>query len=179
MITKLKYINLLFLVLIVIVAAKCDNDTNDLKGVPVTDFYDSCLFEDYSFGQMFTIGDPNDKFMIRLPYDWDIRENYSDTVYGMQTGNFLSIPIEQEKRMSFMLSGYTTELSLEEYYLDEFKSLKKDDRINLEETGKTIINGVNAYWLKFVSNEAVYHLVVYIKHPRLNDIYLLQASSGE
>jgi len=176
MIIKFKYLNLLLLVFIIILAAKCDNNADSVLGIPITDYYDSCYSDEYYMGEMLSISDPNNKFFITLPYDWDLRENYSDTVYGLQCGNFMSIPIEQEKRMFLMLSGYNTELALEEYYLNELKILKKDGRIKLEETGKTMINGVDAYWVRFVSNEAVYHLVVYIKHPNLNDVYLIQAS---
>jgi len=175
--TNSKFINLLLIIVIIFVGAKCDNDTDNVMGVPITDYYDSCMFEDYSFGQMFTIGDPNDKFMITLPYDWDLRENYSDSVYGMQTGNFLSIPVDIKDRMFFMISGYSTELSLEDYYLNELKSFKNESNIELQETGKTLIDGVEAYWLKFSAGEKVFHLVMYVKHPELDDVYLLQASA--
>lgn len=177
MITKSKYVNLIFVIVIIIVGAKCDNDKNTILDIPVTDYYDSCLVDDYSFGQMITIGDPNDKFLITLPYDWDVRENYSDSVYGIQAGNFLSIPIEIKDHMFFMLSGYSTELSLEDYYMNELKSFKKESNINLQETGKTMINEVDSYWIKFSVDEKVFHLVMYIKHPTLDDLYLLQASA--
>lgn len=178
MITKYKYVHFFLLILVVIIAAKCDHDENTILSVPITDYYDSCKCDDdYYFGDMFTIGDPNDKFMVRLPYHWDIRENYSDSVYGMQAGNFLSIPIEVKKRMFFMISGYNTELPLHDYYLNELKALKKEPNAYLKETGKTSINNVESYWVKFSSQDEVFHLVLYIKHPQLSDIYIMQASA--
>lgn len=176
MITKLKYANIIFVIAIIVLAAKCDTDKNTVEGVSITDYYDSCLFDDYYFGEMITMGDPYDKFMVTLPYDWDIRQVYTDSVFGIQAGNFLSIPIEVNKRMFFMVSGYSTEFSLEEYYLNELKTLKKESNVQLLETGFTSINELDSYWLKFSSNEEVFHLVVYIKHPELQDLYLLQAS---
>ncbi len=114
--------------------------------------------------------------MVTLPYDWDIRENYSDSVYGMQAGNFFSIPIDVDKRMFFMVSGYSTEFWLEDYYLNELKTLKKESNIELLETGKTHIDELESYWVKFSVSQKVFHLVMYVKHPQLDDLYLLQAS---
>lgn len=176
MITKLKYANIILVIIVIIIAAKCDSDKNTIEGVPITEYYDSCLFDDYSFGDMSTMGDPYNKFMVSLPYDWDIRQVYTDSVFGIQAGNFLSIPIEVNRRMFFMVSGYSTEFSLEQYYLNELKTLKKESNVQLLETGKTIINELDSYWVKFSSNEEVFHLVVYIKRPELQDLYLLQAS---
>jgi hypothetical protein len=65
---------------------------------------------------------------------------------------------------------------LEKYYLNELKTLKANSKVELFETGKTFINGIESYWVKFSSNEEVFHLVVYIKHPKSEDLYLLQGS---
>jgi hypothetical protein len=116
--------------------------------------------------------------MVSLPYDWDIREHYSDTLYTIVAANFMSIPIPLEERMSFSVSGYVTDKDPGSYYLDEIRQLKRDRTVALEETGSTIIADLLCYWIKFtqkVDDHEAYNLVVYVKKPENKEVYILQS----
>lgn len=171
----LKYMVLLPGILILI-AARCTSSEDKIKGVPVTHTYDSCDIDVY-FGEMITIGDPNERFFITLPYSWDIRRSFNDSVYAIYVANFLSIPIEIKDRLAVMISGYETTLSLEAYFLNELKNLKKDDAVELLETGTIQIDERTGPWLLFrnKSEHQIYHAVVYLKKENSNEIYLLQS----
>jgi hypothetical protein len=177
MATKAITYTLLLSVLILLVAARCSHNSNSIKGVKITTYYDSCETADVYFGDQITIGDPNDRFMISLPYSWDIRETYTDTIYGMFAANFLSIPIAIKERLALMVTGYETEMSGEVYFLNELKTLKKDDAVALMETGMVVINERKCHWIMFqnAGEHKVFHLVVYVKNEKNNDIYILQS----
>ncbi|MCB0807598.1 MAG: hypothetical protein KDC05_17520 [Bacteroidales bacterium] len=156
----------------------CRTDRPLTEGVPVTGYFDSCNIW-FDFGKMITIGDPGNKFMISLPYDWDIREHYTDTLYTIVAANFMSIPIEMNKRMSITATGYSTDEDSEQYYRKELRQLKKDNSIDVEETGTTLIRGIKCFWLRFVQHvgeNKAYNLVVYVKETHSNDIYLIQST---
>ena len=156
----------------------CKTDRSVIEGVPLTGFYDSCA-EYYDFGQMIKMGDPGDRFFISLPYSWDIREHYSDTLYGVFASNFMSIPIDTADRMSIVVSGYLTDEKLWNYYISELKQLKKDKKINVKETGSTEISGNDSFWIKFsqqLADQKVYNLVVYLKKEYSDEIYLIQST---
>ncbi|MCB2219301.1 MAG: hypothetical protein KQI35_02815 [Bacteroidetes bacterium] len=163
--------------LILLIAARCSHNNNSIKGVKITTYYDSCETADVYFGDQITIGDPNDRFMISLPYSWDIRETYTDTVYGMFAANFLSIPVELQERMALMVTGYETEMSGDDYFLNELKTLKKDDAVELMETGMVMIDERNCHWIMFHNSgeHKIFHLVVYVKNEKTNEIYILQS----
>lgn len=174
------YISLIILMTgLALLASKCDSGNRSIKGVPVTDFYDSCQADPYDFGQIITIGDPGDKFMISLPYSWDIRENYSDTAYVMYAANYISIPIPGNERMALIVSGYNSDEDLEDYYLHELKTLRKDASLRLMETGTTDLNDkLQGYWVLFNSSsdkQTIHNLVVYLKNPVQDEIYLIQS----
>jgi len=156
----------------------CVSDKNLIEGIPVTSYYDSCdAFTD--FGELIKIGDPQDKFMISLPFSWDIREHYTDTLYTIVAANFMSIPIEFIDRMSFTVSGYNTDKTLDKYYHDELRQLKKDKSITVEETGPVNISDMNCFWVKFVQQVdelKAFSLVVYIMADKSGDIFLLQST---
>lgn len=171
----IKYLIVIPAVLLLL-ASRCASSGDKIKGIPLTHFYDSCDLDAY-FGEMITIGDPNERFFISLPYSWDIRESYTDNVYGMYASNFLSIPIEIKDRQAVMITGYETELSLEDYFLNELKDLKKDEAVELLEAGTVEIDDRNCNWLLFhnYAEHPIYHVVVYTKKENSNEIYLLQS----
>ncbi len=177
MATKIKAITLVIPVMLVLLAARCTHKGHTIKGIPVTHFYDSCETANVYFGDMITIGDPAERFFISLPYSWDIRESYTDSVYGIYASNFLSIPIEVENRLSVMITGYETDLSGDDYVLNEIRNLKKDDAVELMETGMVQIDDRDSHWLMFHNRgeHLIYHLVVYVKNDDSNEIYLIQS----
>ncbi len=159
-------------------ASGCRSDKNVIDGIPVTNYYDSC-YEFHDFGDLTKVGDPQDKFMIALPYSWDTRYHYTDTLYTIVAANFMSIPIDLDQRMSITASGYTTQKNLEKYYRDELKQLKKDKNIDVEETGSTLIDGLKSFWIKFVQHideHRAFNLVMYVKKEDSQDIYLIQST---
>lgn len=172
-----KYLVRLIIPAIVLFVFSCRSGRNVFEGIPQTNYYDSCdAFHD--FGKMIKIGDPADKFMISLPYDWDIREHYTDTLYSIVAANFMSIPIDLKDRMSFLVSGYKTDKDLETYYIGELKQMKKDPNINIEETGHAMIMERKSFWIKFnqlIGDHTAFSLVVYIKKQEQDEVYLLQS----
>lgn len=166
---------------ILLMIFSCDGSKRSVKNVPVTDYFDSCqTANNIDFGDIITMGDPNDRFMISLPYSWDIRQAYTDSIYGIFASNFLSIPLPENEKMSLAIIGYASELSLKQYYSNELESLVKDEKTNVLETGTTILNDEVAYWIKFNNTyreQTIYQLVLYLKRDNLPEIYLVQSSA--
>jgi hypothetical protein len=150
-----------------------------IAGVPFTEYYNNCPGIQYDFGETITIGDPNDKFMITLPYEWDIQETYSDTLYGMIATNAPLIENDPDSFLLLSVTGYQTIDSLLPYFTNEIAELKKDKSMKVVEAGKMDFLGKDSYWVKFesVQNENVLlNVVKYIKPEGKNEIYLIQSS---
>ena len=163
----------------VLIAAKCSDHKNKIEGIPVSDFYNNCEEEYIDYGDMITLGDPNDKFMIRLPYNWDIQESYSDTLYGIIASNRYEAGNDPEKFLLVTVTGYQTNDSLYGYFIKEIKTLKKDKSMKVIAVGHMEINEEIAYWVKFESDESdfqIMNLVQYVMSESKNEIYLIQSS---
>ncbi|MCD4694926.1 MAG: hypothetical protein K8S16_01700 [Bacteroidales bacterium] len=156
---------------------QCTNEKKLLENIPESEFINNCPDVLYDFGETITIGDPDDRFMIRLPYNWDIRESYTDSLYGIYASNYLSIPIEVKERMALSVTGYRSEKELDEYVLDELLELIKGEGIRVLEKGKTMMIGSQFPWVLFEMPKTVYNMVYYIKNPEKSDYYLIQAVS--
>lgn len=175
----MKIRNLIYLVVLVLIAAKCGDHKNKIEGIPVSDFYNNCEEEYIDYGDMITLGDPSDKFMIRLPYSWDIQENYSDTLYGIIASNRYEAGNDPEKFILVSVTGYQTTDSLFAYFKKELKTLKKDKSMKAIEVGQIELNEENTYWVKFESDQSGYkimNIVQYVKSEEKNEIYLIQSS---
>ena len=160
---------------LVIAIYSCDT----IEGVKRTNYYDTCKAFNTDFGNLSTYQDPNRLFSIRLPNDWDVRESYSDTLYGIFAANLNESNSDITTLQSLSAIGYFTTDSLESYVAKEIRILKEEKGIKVKEAGKTIINGNNAIWVLFKSEDQKTkkgNLVVYIKSVAKNQIFLLQAS---
>lgn len=171
-----KYV-LMGLVIILLTAFQCTSDTKLLEEIPESQFVDNCPDVYYDFGQTVYLGDPNDRFMIRLPYSWDIRESYTDSIYGLYASNFLSIPVEVRKRLGLSVSGYEIEKNLQEYVHDELIELIKDEHTKVMERGESMFAGIKNPWVLFEMQGGIFNMVYYVKHPKKSEIYLIQAVS--
>ena len=152
---------------------------NTIEGVKTTNYYDTCKAFNTDFGDLSTYQDPNRLFTIRLPYDWDVRESYSDTLYGIFAANLNESNSDITTLGSISAIGYFTTDSLENYAAKEIRGLKEEKGIKVKEAGKTIINGNNAIWILFKSEDQKTkkgNLVVYIKSAGKSQVFLLQAS---
>ena len=170
-----RVISLLFLLLII--ANYSCKDT--IEGIKVTNYYDACPAFNTDLGDLATYKDPNNLFSIRLPYSWDVRESYSDTLYGIFAANMIESSSDIEKLESISAIGYQTNDSLEIYAAKEIKGLQNEANIKIKEAGKTVINGNKVIWILFKSKTEQTekgNLVVYLKSSGRNQIFLLQAS---
>ncbi len=168
---------LIYLLVFVLIAAKCTDQKNKIEGIPVSDFYNHCEDDYIEYGDMITIGDPGDKFMIRLPYKWDIQESYSDTLYGIIATNHYEAGNDPQKFIMVSVTGYQTNDSLYAYFLNEVKILKKDKMMKVHELGQIEINEEDAWWIKFETSESDFqlmNLVQYVKSESNNEVYLIQ-----
>jgi hypothetical protein len=168
--------------LILLAFTSCSFNKNKIEGVRLTKFYNDCQENGFDFGELITIGDPNDKFMISLPYDWDIQETFSDTLYGMIATNTLEAEENHNVFMFLSVTGYTTNDSLYQYFIKELKSLKKDKNMHLLESGDIEMDGNQSYWVKFGSTESenkFINLVLYVKSKLKNEIYLIHSCVTE
>lgn len=175
----MKFKNLIYLIVFVLIAAKCTDQKNKIEGIPISDSYNNCDEAYIDYGDMITIGDPSDKFMIRLPYSWDIQESYSDTLYGIIASNRFEAGNDPEKFLMVSVTGYQTTDSLDEYFVKEIKTLKKDKSMTVLEVGKLEINEENTRWVKFETEESdfqIMNLVLYVKSESTEEIYLIQSS---
>ena len=167
----------ILLALVLLTSFQCSNDSKLLESIPETSYINECPDELYPFGEMVSVGDPNDKFMIRLPYSWDIRESYSDSLYGVFASNFLSIPKPREEQMSLSVTGYSTSKELEQYFHDEMIELVKDDHARVLERGLTMLDGKQNPWVLFELQSGIYNMVYYFKKESANDVFLIQSVS--
>ena len=175
----MKVRNLIFLFVLVLIGAKCTDQKSKIEGIPVSDSYNNCDEDYIDYGDMITLGDPSDKFMIRFPYKWDIQESYSDTLYAIIGSNRYEAGNDPEKFLLVSVTGYQTSDSLYTYFLREIKTLKKDKKMKVHEVGQMEIKEEIAYWIKFESAESdfeIMNLVQYIKSEPKNEIYLIQSS---
>lgn len=174
---NIKYLT--YLLVFLLIAAKCTDQKNNIEGIPISDFYTNCDEEFIDYGDMITLGDPSDRFMIRFPYKWDIQESYSDTLYGMIASNRYEAGNDPEKFLLVSVTGYQSDDSLYAYFIKEIKNLKKDKTMKLHAVGQMEINEKPVYWIKFESIESdfqIMNLVQYIKSENTNEIYLIQSS---
>jgi len=174
-----KIINLVLIGAVLLIAAKCGYRGETIEGIPITDLYNSCPDEYYDFGEIITIGDPNDKFMIGLPYSWAIQENYTDTLYGITASNMYDAGNDPEKFMMISIYGYHTNDSLFSYFSKEIIGMKKDKNTIVKELGEIEFNNEKSYWVKFENYEnddKLINFVQYIKTPAKSEVYLLQST---
>jgi len=171
--------NLVYFLFILLISAKCVNHEK-LEGVRLSTSYNDCGDEYHDFGEIITIGDPNDRFMISLPYEWEIQETYTDTLYGMIATNRYEAMGKPEDFVLVSVTGYQTTDSLAQYFRKEVKALRKDRNMKMLEAGRITIKDQPGLWIKFKSKELeseVMNLVVYMKNPyRKDEIFLLQSS---
>ncbi|OQX77505.1 MAG: hypothetical protein B6D61_07070 [Bacteroidetes bacterium 4484_249] len=172
-------LNFVLFVIVILLAAKCHYSGETIEGIPVTDSYNICKEDYFDFGKMITIGDPNDKFMISLPYNWAIQENYSDTMYGITASNIWDAGNNPEQLMLLSVTGYQTNDSLVTYFKNEIISLKQDKNIKVKELGEIDLKGHNCYWVKFENDDTgdkLINFVQYVKSYKRNEIYLLHST---
>ena len=165
--------------IIILLLSKCDHK-NTIEGIPVSDYYNNCEEQTVDFGEIITLGDPNDKFMISLPYSWDISETYNDSVYGIFAANIYNTANNRENLLSISVSGYQTNDSLNLYFRNELLSLKKDKKIKVLEAGEIIFNEQNSFWVLFESDESqmsFMNLVLFLKPENKREVYLIQTLS--
>ena len=162
----------------VLLLQQCNSSVNKINGIRVSEFYNDCITNKTDFGDLITIGDPDNRFMITLPYKWDIREYYTDTLYGIYASNSLDVINHPEMFYGLSTTGYYTELGLQDYYLNELNQLISDNKIKVLETGTYIINNNEYPWILFnLDNEIkLTNHVVYIKDDTNESIYILQSS---
>lgn len=156
----------------------CNPRDNRIEGVPFTNSYNDCIASGYDFGEIITIGDPNDRFMVSLPYEWDIQESYTDTLYGMIATNTIETEENPRSFVLFSVTGYKTEDSLSAYFIRELKSLKKDRGTRVLEAGEILLKENKSYWVKFQSTEnedKFMNLVIYAKLPNNSEVYLIHS----
>ncbi|GAB4324849.1 MAG: hypothetical protein Kow00127_17560 [Bacteroidales bacterium] len=166
-----------FIAALILSAARCNRLPDDFEAN--SSFADSCS-SDAWFGEMITISDPNESFMISLPYTWDQRESFNDSSYSVFAANFLSIPKKQEEKMAILVSGFNSEMTEEKYAEQEIRALGKEPSIRLLKSGKlTGSDGQRHPWVMFRAsgNETGYHLVNYRKHPTRPEVYFIQLIS--
>jgi hypothetical protein len=160
----------------------CKHKGPEIAGVPFTQYYNNCPAIEYDFGETITIGDPNDKFMITLPYEWDIQETYTDTLYGMIVTNSTLSEDDPDAFLFLSVIGYQTADSLLTYFTKEVKTLQKDKTMKEFEAGKMDFGGRDSYWVKFESiqnDQTIVNVVKYIKAVNKNEIYLVQSSANK
>lgn len=174
---KLKVIFTLLLPAVVLSGFRCSGDSRRLEAIPVTSFIDDCPEDYHDFGEMVSVGDPDQRFMISLPYSWDIRESYGDSLYGVFASNFLSIPKPAEDQLSLSVSGYTTEKELQDYFADELLVLLEDENTIILERGTSLASGLESPWVLFEMKPGIYVMVYYVKEAARDDIYLIQSVS--
>ena len=176
---KTRIINFILFGAIILMAAKCGYRGETIEGIPVTHSYNMCTDDYFDFGKTITIGDPNDKFMISLPYSWAIQESYTDTLYGIIASNIYDAGDDPERFMMFSITGYQTNDSLFTYFKNEILNLKQDKIIKVKELGEIDLNGLNCYWVKFENNDTgdkLINFVLYVKSLKRNEIYLLHST---
>lgn len=171
--------NLIYLIVFVLIGATCADQKNKIEGIPISEFYNNCDDDYIEYGDMITIGDPSDKFMIRLPYKWDIQESYSDTLYGIIATNRFEARNNPEEFLMVSVTGYQTSDSLYPYFINELKTLKKDKSMKVHAVGQIEINEENAWWVKFETEESdfqIMNLVQYVKSEINNEIFLIHST---
>lgn len=156
---------------------QCSNESKLIKEIPETTYINDCPDRLYEFGDMVSTGDPNGRFTIQLPYNWDIRESYGDSLYGIFSSNFLSVPKPLEEQMAVSVSGYTSDKDLDQYFHDELIELVKTGNIRVLEKGISMFAGQNNPWVLFEMQDQIFNMVYYVKQPDKDDIYLIQTVS--
>jgi hypothetical protein len=167
-----------YLLLLVIFLAQCRFQGNRIEGIPITDSYNKCEEAGYDFGEIITLGDSNNRFMVSLPYEWAIQESYSDTLYGIVASNIWEAGENPALFMSFSVTGYSTADSLHSYLMHELQTLKADKNMKVLETGETTLSERKAYWVKFRNTEKdnqFLNLVLYAKSPERGEIFLIHS----
>ncbi len=172
-----KPLNLLALLFLLTSVSYSCKDT--IEGIKLINYYDACPAFNTDLGDLATFKDPNNLFSIRFPYDWDVRESFSDTLYGIFGANMLGSSSDIEKLESISAVAYQTLDSLEVYAANEIRGLKNEANIKVKQVGRTVINGNKVIWVLFKSKEELTskgNLVIYIKKPSSNIVFILQAS---
>lgn len=172
-------IGTLALAAVLLTASKCNRNSNVLNEVPETEFIDNCPDMLYDFGETVSVGDPDGRFNIQLPHRWDIRESYSDSVYGVFASNYLSVPKPMEDQMAISAFGYNIDDAFEDYVLDEMIALAEDENIQVLERGTSMFSGQSNPWVLFVLENTSFNMVYYIGNPEKSEVFIVQALSND
>lgn len=175
--TKIKILSALVLPLILLSGFQCSNNSKLIESIPETTFIDDCPDVLPDFGEMVTVGDPADAFLIQLPNSWDIRQNFGDSLYGVFASNSLSIPKPPEESLSLSVTGYNTKKELDQYVHDELIGLIKEENIQVLERGTSMFSGNKNPWVLFEIEPGIFNMVYYIKDHQNSNIYLIQSVS--
>lgn len=156
----------------------CRQQQEIFPGIPRSGYFDRCE-TDTDFGETIRIGDRSGKFLITLPYEWDIRHIYSDTLYGLIASDEFLTGRDPLRTSSISVSGYTSELPLYDYAAIEAGSLQQDATIRVIEGGRTGLTGTDGIWLLFEKREmglSFANLVVYAGAELRPEVYIIQAT---
>ena len=162
---------------ILLTGSRCTNEARLLEQVPESSFIDNCPDVLHDFGDMVSVADPNRKFAIQLPYAWDIRESYGDSLYGVFASNFLSIPIPLDARLALSVTGYNHEGELAAYMRADLADLIRDENIRVMERGSSTFAGRANPWVLFEMIPGIFNMVYYLQKPGQQEIFIIQSVS--
>ncbi|MEZ5083393.1 MAG: hypothetical protein R2750_08090 [Bacteroidales bacterium] len=177
MVTKKYLLITLSAMIMMFTGFRCSNEIKMIENILEGDYINNCPDEIFDFGEMISMGDPSDRFFIQLPYNWDIRQSYSDSLYGVYASNYFSIPIPMEERLAISITAYASEKEMDEYFRDELIELAKGEDIKVIEKGQSMLTGNYCPWVLFEMPPDVFNMVYYFKNQENNEYYLIQTAS--
>gem|GEM_PF-2564521 len=175
----MKHLPAILIIILLGALQGCHDRAEHIRGYRLSSFFDDCIADSAGFGEMITLGDPGERFLVRVPYAWDVQEIYEDTLYGIMAGNILESREDIRIMESLSVTAYSSASSLDEYFQDEIKTLKKERATRIVELGRTVISGRDARWIMFGSGgkeQSFMNLVAYVRNEKENEIYLLQST---
>ncbi|MCD4746736.1 MAG: hypothetical protein K8R58_10600 [Bacteroidales bacterium] len=168
-----------FFLAIVLILSACKDRKNRICNYKLSEYYNNCKSEGYHFNDLITFGDPNNKFMISVPYSWDIQENYFDSLYGIVAANNFEAMQNINLLQSISLTGYNSTDSLATYFKSEIKSIINDNKFEIIDLGRMDFKNKDSFWVLFETNEdygKFINLVLYLKNYKTDEIYLIQTT---
>jgi hypothetical protein len=169
---KIKSILIIKLALLLQVSCNNTFEGYKLEGNFVKNFHDDRLAS-------VKYTEPSNMFSINIPYNWDIQEDFTDSIFGVLFMDTLNIADSYENFKSIAITKYTQNKNLEISFKKEISLLKNDANEIILRIGKEKIKTNQSYWMftnsKF-QDDAFYNLTYFLQGGNTQELFLLQAT---
>jgi hypothetical protein len=151
---------------------------NNIEGFQISKDFDDIgsLSVDTSY---FKYSPPENIFSINIPKNWEVQEDFTDTLYGVFFMDTASFYIAIENFQSLTITKHPLNGNLKRTFKKELELIKQYKNDEIIKIGKTKINGTSSFWMLTESKNQdnyFYNLNYFINKKGDQHVFLIQIS---